>query len=281
MHGYRSIIEIANQDRNLEHEVISHFISIRVDAIVMAAPWGGLEPKTTEILLNYGRPILLLECEEPTPFVSIMPDHAQGFSDLVRHLFDLGHRRFGWLGPELATVSHSRRNGIRNGLELCGLSIEKDIVALTGESQGFAPGWFTVIDPDMEFNYGCAVAREFLNLSDDPAKRPTALIASNDYIAAGTISTLIKADVNVPEEVSVTGYDNIVHHLFFSPSITTIDQNVKAFANEIAECLTQSFEKPLEPAIRCIPPKLIVGASTGPVSALKRIRKPPLSKGKV
>lgn len=268
-HGYRSIIEIANQNRNLEHQVISHFISIRVDAIVMAAPWGGLEPKTTDLLVNYGRPILLLECEEPTPFVSITPDHAQGFADIVQHLFDNGHRHFGWLGPELSTVSYSRREGLNQGFQQCGLSIEKDLVTLTGETQGFHPEWFTVIDPDMEFNYGCAVAKEFLALAD----RPTALIASNDYIAAGAIRTLLEAGIQIPGEVSVTGYDNVVNRLFFSPAITTVDQNLEAFSSEIAEALRLSFEQPLEPAIRSIAPKLLVGKSTGPASAQRKVRK--------
>jgi DNA-binding LacI/PurR family transcriptional regulator len=93
---------------------------------------------------------------------------------------------------------------------------------------------------------------------------PTAVMAVNDLSAVGVIKGLLKAGVRVPEDVSVTGFDNTRLADYCNPSITTVDIHRELLGKMAADALHE-LTSSADPVGReyPIPAELIVGDSSG------------------
>ncbi|GAA2136566.1 LacI family DNA-binding transcriptional regulator [Glycomyces algeriensis] len=136
--------------------------------------------------------------------------HATGaFSDahplveMMEHLVGLGHRRFLHIaGPSDYPAAVARRDAYLATVDRLGL-----------ESVGVVGGNWSGI-------HAGNCVRE---LPDDLP--PLAIIAANDVLAAGAIRAAVQRGWSVPEDVSVTGWDDLPLSLHFLPSITTVSQD--------------------------------------------------------
>jgi LacI family transcriptional regulator len=125
-------------------------------------------------------------------------DSRTGFESLIRHLYGLGHRRVAYVeGPE----------GVANENRLRGLA-------------DFAQ---TVADLSVVRVPGGANSESGLRAVDGvAASGATAALGFNDLVAVGLVHGLIERGIRVPEDVSVTGFDDIPFARFMSPSLTTV-----------------------------------------------------------
>lgn len=73
--------------------------------------------------------------------------------------------------------------------------------------------------------------------SSIPNRNTTALFATSDVMAIGAMKALHEIDLEVPHDVSVLGYDNIILAEFMSPSLTTISQNISGVASNSIDSL--------------------------------------------
>jgi DNA-binding LacI/PurR family transcriptional regulator len=120
---------------------------------------------------------------------------------------------------------------------------------------------------------GLAAVDYFLRLSP----RPTAIVCYHDMMATGVLKGLQSAGVNVPQELSVTGFDNIVFSAFTNPSLTTFDQPKRFIGSEAARLVLELLNIPLEdgsgrePVVQTLQGKLLVRQSTAaaPLSLTK------------
>ena len=104
-------------------------------------------------------------------------------------------------------------------------------------------------------------ARQVLGLSP----RPTALVVANDFQAIGALRVAGKLVIAVPQDLSVTGFDDIQASAFTYPGLTTVAQNTVALGRSAAARVLDALKgKPL-PARRLNRPQLIFRESTGPV----------------
>ncbi|MCF8002491.1 MAG: substrate-binding domain-containing protein, partial [Halanaerobiales bacterium] len=137
----------------------------------------------------------------------ITTDNKDGVYQALDYLWDLGHRKIAMVnGHEEAQISQIRFKHFQNYLENKN-NFNSDLVC-TGD--------FT-----MDSGYRCA--QEIINL--DKNMRPTAIFAASDLMAIGIIKALKDADIKVPEEISVIGFDNIFTGEYIRPSLTTVSQN--------------------------------------------------------
>jgi len=95
-----------------------------------------------------------------------------------------------------------------------------------------------VLDHDHED--GLAGLEHFLALSD----RPSALVCFNDMMAIGVLKGLRQAGIQVPNEFSVTGFDNIVFSAFTNPPLTTFDQPKRFIGAEAARLVLELLDTP-------------------------------------
>jgi len=248
-HHHTTLIEVLEpgQSRN----VVRHFLSMRVDAVVFIGHFIEEEIAQRVIeLTHHDTPHLLIDQLGVTNATSVTLDRARGMADLTRHLLELGHTSFGLLG--ISGVIRSLRDrlaGIEEALAGRGLTMEQATRTLDHRHVR-----------DNDFEYGRALARSFAG----EKKMPTAFVALNDEIAIGAMHGFQEEGMRVPKDVSIAGFNNQDICLMTTPRLTSIDQQVLATVEAGAEVLLAQIGQPLRrrPAVRMIQPRLVVRDST-------------------
>jgi len=88
-------------------------------------------------------------------------------------------------------------------------------------------------------------------------------VASNDQMALGALRALDERGLSVPGDVSVVGFDNIPESGFFSPPLTTVDQDFNAMGQGSVEHLLALIQNPNTPVSqRVLYPRLVLRSST-------------------
>lgn len=172
-------------------------------------------------------------------------DFRGGGLTLVSHLLGLGHQRIGFLSDDDALLSTTeRRAGYHEALRRAELPIETDLEEFAGQFR----------------DDGYAATGRLL------ARRPdlTAIYCVNDLTAFGAIDRLRELGRRVPEDVSVTGYDDIAMAAISTPPLTTVRIPWYEMTFMAVEQLVARIERQEPPTSRLFPVELIVRGSTGP-----------------
>ena len=90
---------------------------------------------------------------------------------------------------------------------------------------------------------------------------PTAVFAANDQMALGVLSALAEAGLDVPGDVSVAGFDDVPDAAYFTPALTTVQQDFAALATRCVAVLEQILRGEAAKSVR-IRPALVVRSST-------------------
>jgi LacI family transcriptional regulator len=170
-------------------------------------------------------------------------DYFSGIKQIVDYLYKCGHRRIGFVSGRPGLKSNEAR---LQAYEKC------------MRAHGLEPG--PILPGDLRFEGGLAAGLSIAKLNP----RPTAVMAVNDLTAVGLIKGLIKGGCRVPQDISVTGFDNTRLAEYSNPSITTIDVHRDMLGQMAADALHELSCSP-EPQGReyQIPAELILGDSTG------------------
>jgi LacI family transcriptional regulator len=173
-------------------------------------------------------------------------DDRAAAAEMTRHLIGLGHRRIGFInGHPNQTASHERLAGFH-----------KVIKGSRGAEAIVAQGYFT-------FASGLEAAERLL--AGRP--RPTAIFASNDDMAAATISVAHRRGLDVPRDLTVVGFDDTPLALTLWPPLTTIRQPVSEMAAAAVDLLIREIGAsragaPLAPVDQVMAHALIVRQSS-------------------
>ncbi|MBB0244575.1 LacI family DNA-binding transcriptional regulator [Streptomyces alkaliphilus] len=172
-------------------------------------------------------------------------DNRGGARALTEHLISLGHREIGYLaGPAERTTTRHRLEGHRAALDAAGLT--------DGAGDRVVHGRF-----DRDSGYGGAreLLRRFPGL--------TAIAAANDTVALGACAALREAGLRVPEDVSVTGFDDLPFAAEAAPALTTARLPLHE-AGARAGLLALGVEEPPPGGVTVVGTELRVRASTAP-----------------
>ena len=156
---------------------------------------------------------------DPEPDVpSVGSANWAGGLAATRHLIDLGHRRVGVItGPEDMLCSLARLDGFRSALGMAGITADPALVRYG----------------DFHVASGRTHALDLLRTPD----RPTAIFAGSDLQALGVLEAARLLGLQVPEDLSVVGYDDIPLAQWSSPALTTVNQPLVQMAEEAAQML--------------------------------------------
>ena len=199
MLGVLEIVTLA-QEKELCAPVI--VADRRVSALILL---GQFDQGYVEMIMEAGLPTVLLDfyCDGPDAD-AIVSDSLSGCYQLTRLLIERGHRDIGFVGSVQCTTSIMERySGYMRAMVFEGLPMR--------------PEWL-IEDRGDNLRYLPALAL--------PETLPTAFVCENDEIAMQLIAQLGQRGVRVPEDVSVTGFDNYVYATLSSPQLTTysVDQ---------------------------------------------------------
>ena len=134
---------------------------------------------------------------------TIAVDFETGIQTAANHLVDLGHRRFAHVsGPAALRTAHTRRDVFLHALA----------------NRGIDPASVVVVEGNFRIDGGRQAMAELASLRE----RPTAVFAANDLMALGIVWEARKRGLDVPQDLSVVGLDDILLAQQNVPSLTTI-----------------------------------------------------------
>lgn len=181
---------------------------------------------------------------ENTPYPSVRIDNAGAAREIVDYLISQGHRRIGVLaGLPDNPHSNDRLRGYRQSLEATGIGFDPDLL----------------VNGDFTMGSGLMAASHFARMQE----RPTAIFSMNDEMAIGCIQGLKSAGIRVPEEMSITGFDDIEFARYSDPPLTTIAQPAEELGRTSFNTLLELIEgKELRQTETVLPYEFVVRRST-------------------
>ncbi|TDD83048.1 LacI family transcriptional regulator [Actinomadura darangshiensis] len=193
--GYQVLVADSDESPAAERDLGLSLLE-RADGLVLCAPRSA--PGVLRELVGRGRPVLVMDRKLDDPVVSTVVMDAHGaMRELVQHLVDLGHEHVTYLhGPARSWQEQERWRALR-GYRRRGLRVSEVPAGATVEA-------------------GHRVAGQVLETGC------TAVVAHNDLSAIGLMAALDERGLRIPDDMSVTGYDDIPFGRFMSPSLTTV-----------------------------------------------------------
>lgn len=189
-------------------------------------------------------PTMLMDSYVKNPRVAcISSDNINSIADIVEHLIKHGHRKIGFLGGDRESIATRER------------------------FSGYVIG---LMEGDVPFNdeyvrYGNYTENCGLDAADYFADRGvTAVVCASDLIAIGLINGLKKRGLSVPEDISVSGFDNLDVAKYFTPALTTVKQDFTTLGENAFTLLRQAIKGNKTKRIT-IHTESIFRDSTGPV----------------
>ena len=200
--------------------------------------------------INDAKPIVFIDYMLNDSCDSVMFDLRKAARYAMEHLFELGHRKIGYIGG----VSYIRKaEGRVHNVDHRQLEYE----AMMKERGLFDPSLVFVGDWRTEEGY--RLMQQLLQLKE----RPTALLIGSDPMAIAAIKAANEAELRIPEDIAIVSFDDIQMASFVTPPLTT----VKVYAEEMGATAVKLMADRLkgrEVALHItVPTKLIIRKSCG------------------
>lgn len=251
--GFRPLFELTGVDEHGGMDVINHFIAMRVEGVLLvdAPPSDECTPWLRTLRQN-GIPTALLEPRGLARHNAVHLDREAALMQIADRLLALGHTHLGLLGisPRFP-LGEPRYRGVERAVTARRLRFEETV---------------TLFDVPEHRYQGLRYGNELADLVLAIRRRPTALIALNDEIAAGAMWRLQRAGLRFPEEISIFGFDNLPIAEQTQPGLCTVDHRVEATAGAATETLFKLIEGGPDaklPVIK-IEPSLVIRESVAP-----------------
>jgi len=230
-----------------ERQVIETLLDFRCEALFLL---GSLLSATELIALTGGIPVVSIgRPVELAEFDVVRTGDREGFRLIVDHLVALGHRRIAHADGGEGYVSVERRRAYAEAMAHHGLE--------------------PLILPGGETEPAGIRAAEAL----DPAAGVTAIAAYNDRCAIGVLDHLDRAGIEVPAQMSVTGYDNSFLAQLHRLNLTTVSQEPREQARLAVEAVIERLDGGrAEGREIVLQPHLVVRGSTAAPPVLRRNR---------
>jgi DNA-binding LacI/PurR family transcriptional regulator len=241
--GYDAILSDTNYDPRRTQAAAERLMQHKVRGVAVMT-----SEINIKLIREFARRRIAVTFLDPTPFrgsvSNLCIDYDGGIGQIVGYLHKCGHRHIAFVAGRPNLKSNVARLK----------AYEKHMQAL-----GLQPG--PILPGDLRFEGGLEAGLKIAEL----APRPTAVMAVNDLTAVGVIKGLLKAGCRVPQDISVTGFDNTRLAEYVNPSLTTVDTHREMLGQIAAEAL-HDLSRAQVPKGReyQVPAELIVGDSSGP-----------------
>jgi len=237
-HGYELIVYTGGDIRKestaeRERRYVSLLNSSITDGVILVTP------ATTEF--STASPVVVVDPNNEGPHCpAVIASNRVAALSVMEYLIGLGHRRIGFVTGRLGLESAIRRlEGYKEGLHTAGIAEDPDLIQIGDYTE--------------EVGFTCA--QKLLELTDPP----TAIFASNDQSAMGVIQAIEEAGLEIPNDISVVGFDNIPEAAYSNPGLTTIEQSIDQMGYVAARMLISLVQgESLESELHKVPTELVV-----------------------
>jgi LacI family transcriptional regulator len=248
------LTDVRNERGRFERH-LEMMLDRRVEGMVILANWLFLDINLIADLEKSSIPTVMIGRELRTDSVSsVIVDNELGGHAAVEHLYSLGHRKIAFIrGPKSLSDSSPRWKGVRAFCQSKGLDLDARLVMDLPESR----------DPISSFEAGHKITEELIKRR----RSFTAIMAFDDMTAFGAIRALSKAEIRVPEQCSVIGFDDVASAALYTPALTTVRQPMEGMGSLavslVVDGINSVLEKKKVAAVhRRIAPELVVREST-------------------
>jgi LacI family transcriptional regulator len=233
---------------DLEEEQIHTLAARGADALLLIGH--DRNPEVYDYLKRVGVPYLVAWVHDPSQAnPSIGFDNRASMKDLAEHVIQRGHRRIGFISAERATNDRARKR------------VEGVIDAMV--ASGLDPDTLQVIETTYSFENGrtafAALIRSEL--------APTAIMCGNDVLAVGALDMAREMGLNVPGDVSITGFDNIDIAQIASPPLTTVHVPHREMGRRAATLMVQMLNAVPSAGSVELQTRLVLRDTLGPAPA--------------
>lgn len=218
--SYHLVVEPVELSRPEWREQIQGSISsLKLDGAIIAPPVCD-EPALVDLFVGAALPhVLMAPSVEAMTSGTVRMDDERAAREMTEHLLAFGHRHIAFVqGPVSHSASARREAGFRAAMAAAGAAVDER----------------AVLRGDFTFRSGMEAGERLLSLKN----RPTAIFASNDDMALGVLITAMKCGLAVPEQLSVSGFDDTASSRAAWPQITTIRQPKAEMAAAAVDILT-------------------------------------------
>lgn len=201
---FETMVSIPKMLPEAERHVLDQFFKRKIDGVIVMELYTGV--KYLEPFLKSGVPIVAVDYSiEEIICDSVNIDNVGGAMNAMKYLYNMGHRNIFFIkGPKPSPAAIDREKGVRKFVDK-----HRDVQVFFSEVERYNP----------EDGYD-AIKRHL----DRYGKNFTAIFSINDWTAIGAISALKEKGLDIPEDISIIGYDDAPYAPFLIPPLTTIHQ---------------------------------------------------------
>lgn len=240
-HGLSLAFVDTAESRAPERQLVEA-LARRVDGLIVSARLAG---GAVDWIARLGKPVVVFGRLSLPGWHSVSADGVAAARLLGSHLTSLGHRRVAYLHFAGARWSDERRRSLKRTLLAAGGSLQAHAVESPGAEAGEAVAASVLLQPE--------------------SVRPTAVVGYNDLIAVGFMHEARRLGFNVPQQVSVAGFDDIEGARHVLPALTTVAMHSAEQGAVAMQRLIQAMAGTLtDPNDETLPPRLLVRDSTRP-----------------
>lgn len=253
--GYALLMQVVPTHVSEEEAYVRLAAERRVDGVFLTDL--RVDDERPALLARIGLPALLIAPDRQHVGRSVVVEDRSGIQAAVRHLIELGHTRIAHVsGPRSYVHGESRRTAFIDAMEAAEL------------------GAGLHVESDFSTEGGASASENLLDLAT--GGRPTAIVYANDLMAAAGIAVARSRGLDVPRDLSVTGFDDAPVSAVLVPGLTTVRTDVVGWGAAAATALLEQLDPPMSadpwPDVLLPPPSLVVRGSTAPVISRRSAR---------
>ncbi|WP_198162665.1 LacI family DNA-binding transcriptional regulator [Halobacillus mangrovi] len=220
-HGFNVILCNTDNDLSKESEYLNFLLRKGIDGIIFSTPEIN-DRNVREIMKTRpDLPLIILGSQvKDVRLDEVLVDNFEGGYQATKHLLELGHQKVGYIGGQPDSYSTVERyKGYQEALEDYKVKLNNNYVKLD----------------EFKIHSGYNKGLEMLSRKD----RPTAIFAGNDAIAVGIYKAARELGLNVPEQLSVIGFDDSQFAEIVDPELTTIRTPISEMGQKTVELIVK------------------------------------------
>lgn len=217
------VVLFSQDDKNVD-DILPLIDQYQVDGVIMAS--ATVDAKLINQYANRGIEFSFINRSVPNVYASsVCTDNYQSTKDLITYLDSKGHKRFACIaGNKNASTTISRVEGYLSRIE----ELELENIGVLYDDFSVDSGYHSL-----------------LSLLENSDKRPDVVMCGNDEVAIGVINAIKEhTELNIPDDIAVTGFDDIEAAKWFPYSLTTIEQPLNQLCEVTVSDLLERIRSP-------------------------------------
>ena len=246
--GYTLVLNNTFAQESLEVAFMEKLSEQRVESLIVCggvADWRPLPPLYRATLSRFAKriPVVVAGQLDLENCYEIYIDHAEAMRMAVRHLGTLGHKRIAFLhGYAYIYQTQMKLDAYRATMTELGFPLHEAFIVDAGE---------------FSEEGGLSGMKRLLSL----AEPPTAVIATNDLMAAGALQAILRLGYSVPSDFSIIGFDDSLITDLTEPNISSMHYDYRLYGKRLIDTALAAMEGEPCPRRTVIPVSLSVKAS--------------------